>query len=177
MGSKMVPIANSLALWGPSARVTSCPAIDFLDALALHASMQCDAYFGSSPRILSWGETRGTLPCARRKGVGSRAAPVAGRGALREEDGEEESAPISFPLSLSSFFLPWRLATAVGHVPRAPRGPHPVAQGPSPDNPLAGGERRCPSLSVSAWVVPGGRQNARLFVIRSILEAVLVSCF
>ena len=62
MGSEMVPIANSLALWGPSARVTSCPAIDFLDALALHASMQSDADF---------------------------AAPGAGRGALREEDGEE----------------------------------------------------------------------------------------
>ena len=72
--------------------------------------MQCDAYFGSSPRILSWGETRGTLPCARRKGVGSRAAPVADRGALREEDGEEESAAYCsdfFPsltlLSLSAF--------------------------------------------------------------------------
>ena len=101
------------------------------------------------------------------------------RGTERGRRGRGECclAPIFFPLSLSSFFLPWRLATAVGHVPRAPRGPHPVAQGPSPDNPLAGGERRCSSLSVSAWVVPGGRQNARLFIIRSILEAVLVSCF
>ena len=26
----MIPLTNNLTLWGPSARVTSCPAIDFL---------------------------------------------------------------------------------------------------------------------------------------------------
>ena len=131
----MISLANSLTLWGPSARVTSCPAIDFLDALALHASMQCDAYFGSSPRILSWGETRGTLPCARRKGVGSRAAPVAGRGALREEDGEEESAAFRFfslshsPLSFCLGALPRQSATfraPHGALTRWHKGPHPT---------------------------------------------------
>ena len=142
MGSKMVPIANNLALWGPSARVTSCPAIDFLDALALHASMQCDAYFGSSPRILSWGETRGTLPSARRKGVGSRAAPVAGRGALREEDGEEESAAYSsdfFP-SLTLLFLS-ALAPCHGSRPRSarPTGPSPGGTRALTRQPLGGG--------------------------------------
>ena len=155
MGSKMVPIANSLALWGPSARVTSCPAIDFLDALALHASMQCDAYFGSSPRILSWGETRGTLPCARRKGVGSRAAPVAGRGALREEDGEEESAALLRFISLSHS----PLSFCLGALPRQSatfRAPHGALtrwhKGPHPTTPWRGGrEDALLCLSRRGW--------------------------
>ena len=106
------------------------------------------------PGQKSRGETRGTLPCARRKGEGESAAPGAGRGALREEDGEEKNGancsdffpPLTllfFPASLPLPFLSLpllslgrlapaarhrarrRTATCAGLVPRAPWGaPH-----------------------------------------------------
>ena len=82
------------------------------------------------------------------------AAPVAGRGALREEDGEDKSdANCSefFPsLSLSSFTLPlWHSTSSLTPVDasprqsvtfRAPRGRHPT-RALTPQTPGGGGEK------------------------------------
>ena len=131
MASKSDPLANSLALCRPSPRVRSCPAV------------RCS-------------RTRATMPCVKRMGSSCHAmsaAPVAGRGALRGEDGEEKSDANSsdfFPsLSLSSFsLLPlWHSTSSLTPVDasprqsvtfRAPRGRHPT-RALTPQTPGGGG--------------------------------------
>jgi len=57
------------------------------------------------------------------------------------------------------------------------RCPKWVHEGPHPTHPLRVGGGRSSPPCASAYVVPGGSESARVFVMRSILEAVLVGPF